>query len=775
VAELSFDCATAVDVTISGVPEHVGAGTVTVYSGTDLFTISGSTNPTFETVTAESGEFTTSLTISGQPVATGTGGAALTVKEEDGTPTVLNVDTIVVTAGTLTDDGGGQVTIDTGADGTGEPAIVGADGITVISGTNTTAVSGFRTEFVSASGSLQTQIDNIDVDEIEPAIVGVDGITVISGSDITTVSGFRDEFVAASGTLSAEIDTDIANHTSIDDAHHSRYTSDENEAITGSDGITIVSGSSTIDVQGFYAEFVAASGFNSDHGNLSGLTPDDDHPHYFLADGSRTLAGNLTFDVGTRTITKGGSTVQNQNLLDKTANETVEGTYTFEIGPTFGDGSSGDVTLNFDGDGGEDGQLIWDTTEDRFKMFQGATNTPGLELEGWFPYILLDDTFALINPANAWTIQPLNGPLNIAPATQQHTINKLRLDAPINLAPNFNPVGVAGSGPLIEHTGTWSSTVLAANAYSALRFAPTVTMSNAFGSVGVVFSESVVEIATTNYGTTSLFANFGTIFTQAGFGMPNIRIFGDFGALEVRGGAPIFAGKFYYCYYASPTFRATAGTLSHPYVSAYESFPNLRTSVGGTVTLANFFDFRASQTSRLGGGTATITTRYMVYLEDDIIPTNLNGVYSTITSGATKRFINSTGDAQSDHTGVFLVKDKVAFTQIDLNEYIDSEADEHLDLAATTAIDFNIGGVEVAAVSGTGFATTGSVYVGGEVNLATAVGSQIPTTSGQLLGFYGATPVDQPETVASGTGVGDIVERFNELLDRIKELGLIKT
>lgn len=48
--------------------------------------------------------------------AVGGGGAgSLTVKEVDGTPTASNVDTIRVSNGTLTDDGGGQVTITIGA------------------------------------------------------------------------------------------------------------------------------------------------------------------------------------------------------------------------------------------------------------------------------------------------------------------------------------------------------------------------------------------------------------------------------------------------------------------------------------------------------------------------------------------------------------------------------------------------------------------------------------------------------------------------------------
>lgn len=52
-------------------------------------------------------------------VASGSGGAALTVKEGDGVPTVLNVNTIVVSNGTLTDNGGGQVTVATGGGGSG--------------------------------------------------------------------------------------------------------------------------------------------------------------------------------------------------------------------------------------------------------------------------------------------------------------------------------------------------------------------------------------------------------------------------------------------------------------------------------------------------------------------------------------------------------------------------------------------------------------------------------------------------------------------------------
>lgn len=57
--------------------------------------------------------------------------------------------------------------------------------------------------------------------------------------------------------------------------------------------------------------------------------------------------------------------------------------------------------------------------------------------------------------------------------------------------------------------------------------------------------------------------------------------------------------------------------------------------------------------------------------------------------------INTATPAQALHnTGITLLGDKLAFTQTDLNEYIDSEADGDLDLAATISIDFQIGGTE---------------------------------------------------------------------------------
>ena len=62
-----------------------------------------------------------------QNTASGGGGAALTVEEIDGTPSVSNVTEIRVSNGTLTDNGGGVVTLTTGAGGGGVTNPLSAD------------------------------------------------------------------------------------------------------------------------------------------------------------------------------------------------------------------------------------------------------------------------------------------------------------------------------------------------------------------------------------------------------------------------------------------------------------------------------------------------------------------------------------------------------------------------------------------------------------------------------------------------------------------------
>jgi hypothetical protein len=157
-------------------------------------------------------------------------------------------------SGTITifDDGSGNITI------SGSTSASSVEDVNSLTGSITLAGAG--EVGVSIDGQTITISGTPHPTEAINPLVGSDGITVVSGSSVDTIQGFRTEFVNASGTLSSEIDADIATHAASASAHHTRYGKNENDALTGSDGITIVSGSNSIDVQGFQAEFVSASG-----------------------------------------------------------------------------------------------------------------------------------------------------------------------------------------------------------------------------------------------------------------------------------------------------------------------------------------------------------------------------------------------------------------------------------------------------------------------------------------------------------------------------------
>jgi len=174
-----------------------------------------------------------------------TSGQIITVSGTPHTSEGTISDAIIGGVGITVTSGTSIITID------GHLRYTSAENPAIIGGTNVTVVSGVDTITISSTADSGT---------ISDALIGVDGITVISGANITTISGFRTEFVNASGTLSIEIDTDIAIHAADPDAHHIRYTKDENDAILGTDGITIISGTDTITVSGFRTEFVSASG-----------------------------------------------------------------------------------------------------------------------------------------------------------------------------------------------------------------------------------------------------------------------------------------------------------------------------------------------------------------------------------------------------------------------------------------------------------------------------------------------------------------------------------
>lgn len=70
---------------------------------------------------------------------------------------------------------------------------------------------------------------------------------------------------------------------------------------------------------------------------------------------------------------------------------------------------------------------------------------------------------------------------------------------------------------------------------------------------------------------------------------------------------------------------------------------------------------------------------------------------------------------------------------------------------------------------------------GRNIQLGTGTGMKIGTATGQKLGFYGVTPVDQPNAVSAPANQGatyvqadvqSIVDRLNDIRSRLQELGL---
>ncbi len=124
--------------------------------------------------------------------------------------------------------------------------------------------------------------------------------------------------------------------------------------------------------------------------------------------------------------------------------------------------------------------------------------------------------------------------------------------------------------------------------------------------------------------------------------------------------------------------------------------------------------------------------------------------------------------------GTVMVKDKLKFTQDDGLEYIDSEADGDLDLAATNNIDFNIGGNEIASFDAEGFKVVGPTAISTEISIidyATSVtytggtnqnwmhiGGTLEVDSSSII--YSAIKFDATISTGSSLVVG-IVNLFN--------------
>jgi len=229
------------ELTVSGIPVDIGGGPDPLNIGTI--------------------NVSSSLTVSGIPVDTtggGGGGTALTVKEIDGVPSVANVDTIVVSNDTLTDDGGGQVTIQTGAGGA------------TSSGTATT--SGCYAHVQSSSSASWTIPHNLDTIKVNYIVLDDIGgqvmpdLFTIDSADQVTIDFINPR-------------TGIANiFACIEDVAFADAVFDSITAVTGTftEGLTI--GTGTIDIhperitapEGRFIDILTVSGIPVDIGGGGG-------------------------------------------------------------------------------------------------------------------------------------------------------------------------------------------------------------------------------------------------------------------------------------------------------------------------------------------------------------------------------------------------------------------------------------------------------------------------------------------------------------------------
>ena len=243
--------------------------------------------------------------------------------------------------------------------------------VAAVSGTLSAEIDSDISTHASISSAHHVRYaDSEAIAALEPTTSELAASGVQNASDISDNTAL---ILATSGSLSSEIDADIATHTEISSAHHTRYSKNENDALVGSDGITVVSGANSIDIQGFRTEFVNASGTLSDEidSDISTHAAISDSHHSRYTDAESIAALEPT------TSALAASGVQNaSDIVDNTTLiTTTSGHLQSEI-----DSIDASVTLQEAYDNG-DGVIT--TTAGKSVTISGAdANAPGLTVVG---------------------------------------------------------------------------------------------------------------------------------------------------------------------------------------------------------------------------------------------------------------------------------------------------------------------------------------------------------------------------------------------------------
>ena len=88
---------------------------------------------------------------------------------------------------------------------------------------------------------------------------------------------------------------------------------------------------------------------------------------------------------------------------------------------------------------------------------------------------------------------------------------------------------------------------------------------------------------------------------------------------------------------------------------------------------------------------------------------------------------------------------------------------------AANTLGFAVGGTVAARLYATEYRLGEGVHIG----VGTATGSRIGFANNQKLAFWGGTPTTQPAAVADATGSMDAVTKLNDLLAKLRSIGII--
>ena len=94
------------------------------------------------------------------------------------------------------------------------------------------------------------------------------------------------------------------------------------------------------------------------------------------------------------------------------------------------------------------------------------------------------------------------------------------------------------------------------------------------------------------------------------------------------------------------------------------------------------------------------------------------------------------------------------------------------DTGAANFTAFSVGASERFRITSAGVL---QVADAGNIAVGTTTGTKIGTATTQKLGFYNATPVVQPAAVANATTSVDVITQLNDLLAKLRTLGIIAT